>query len=100
MILVIAVGNRVIFDRAVRARRMAWSGALTARHLACDAALTSILFCLAIYGAGCGSGSASVAPQPIVTPSGTSTITITTAAMSPTQQPLQLPPIQLTLTVK
>jgi 6-phosphogluconolactonase (cycloisomerase 2 family) len=100
MILVIAVGNRGIFDRAVRARRMAWSGALTARHLACDAALTSILFCLAICGAGCGSGSASVAPQPIVTPSGTSTITITTAAMSPTQQPLQLPPIQLTLTVK
>ncbi len=72
-----------------------------AGHLACCGALATILLCSAIYAAGCGSGSASVAPPPpIVTPSGTSTITVTPSAMSPTQQPLQLPPIQLTLTVK
>ena len=50
---------------------------------------------------GCGGGSAAVAPPPpIVTPSGTSTIVITPSAMSVSGQPLQLQPIQLTLTVK
>ncbi len=61
---------------------------------------TAILLCSTIYATGCGSGSAVTPPPPIVTPSGTSTIIITMSAMSPTQQPLQLQPIQLTLTVK
>lgn len=77
--------------------------AFRGRRLACGAALASILLCSAIYAAGCGStGSITTTTPPpvIVTPSGTSTITVTMTAMSTTQQPLQLPPIQLTLTVK
>jgi hypothetical protein len=57
---------------------------------------------LAIFGAcaGCGGGGASSSPQvQIVTPQGTSTITITPSAKNAAGQPLQLPPIQLTLTV-
>ena len=76
-----------------RARRIAWSGALTAT-----------LLCSMIYAAGCGtgSGSASVAavPPSIFTPTGTSTILITPTAMSSTGKTLQLQPIQLTLTVQ
>ena len=61
------------------------------------AAILSITFVLA----GCGGGSASVTPPPpVITPSGTSTITISLSATSSTGQPLQLQPIQLTLTVK
>jgi hypothetical protein len=89
LLLVIIARNRQMFDGGLRFRRFAWSGALTA----------AILFCSLIYSTGCGS-SATTTPPPIVTPPGTSTITITMSAMSPTQQPLQLPPIQLTLTVK
>ena len=75
--------------------------ALGNMRLACAGGLTVILLSSAIYSAGCGSSSAvTTAPPPLVTPSGTSTITIAMTAMSPTQQPLQLPPIQLTLTVK
>ena len=57
---------------------------------------------LALFStAGCGGGStATVPPPPIVTPQGTSTLTITPTAMSTTGKPLQLQPIQLTLTVK
>jgi len=39
-------------------------------------------------------------PPSIVTPPGTSTITIAPTAVSASGQPLQLPPIQLTLIVK
>jgi|GEM_PF-807337 len=52
--------------------------------------------------AGCGGGSSSVtptSPPPIVTPQGTSTITITPGATSLGGKPLQLAPMQLTLTV-
>ncbi len=71
------------------------------RRLACRGALATALFCTAIYAASCGSTSAvTTTPLPLVTPSGTSTITISLSAMSTTQQPLQLPPIQLTLIVK
>ena len=60
----------------------------------------AFLCTLALFNvAGCGGGSASVTP-PVITPSGNSTITVTPSAMSSTGQPLQLSPIQLTLTVK
>ncbi len=49
--------------------------------------------------AGCGGGSSTPPPAQIVTPQGTSTITITPSAKSASGQPLQLPSIQLTLTV-
>jgi 6-phosphogluconolactonase (cycloisomerase 2 family) len=90
LVSVVAAGSRWVLDSAVRPRRLAWSGALTA-----------ILFCSVTY-AGCGgsSSSPSVTPPPIITPPGTSTITITPTAMSSSGQPLQLPTIPLTLTVK
>ena len=65
------------------------------------AVLSAAIFCLPFAFAGCGGGSAAVTPPPpVVTPSGTSTITISLTATSSTGQPLQLQPIQLTLTVK
>jgi hypothetical protein len=101
LVFAMAFKNRSAIDNAVRTDHMPWSGALTVRRLACSSAIAAIFLCSTIYAAGCGSGSATVAPPPpLVTPSGTSTITIITTAISPTQQPLQLPPIELTLTVK
>jgi hypothetical protein len=64
--------------------------------------LTVIALCTLIQLAGCGGGSAGAAsavPAPLTTPSGTSTITVTLSAMSASGKPLQLQPIQLTLTV-
>jgi hypothetical protein len=84
---------------AVIARNRSTFAALSARGLA-TGALTTILLCSVVYSAGCGSGSVATMPPPIITPPGTSSIIISMSAMSPTQQPLQLPPIQLTLTVK
>ncbi len=86
--------NRWMFDSLPRARRLAWSGALAA-----------IFLCSVIHAAGCGGASTaitqpSITPPPVITPSGTSTILVTPTAMSSTGQPLQLEPIQLTLTVK
>jgi hypothetical protein len=72
------------------------------RFVVCGA-FTATIFCVIVGVAGCGGGSAAIqAPPPsaIVTPSGTSTIVITPSAMSLSGQPLQLQPIQLTLTVK
>ena len=64
--------------------------------------LSSAILCIMFAVAGCGGGSVSIAPPPppLVTPSGTSTITVSLSATSSTNQPLQLQPIQLTLTVK
>jgi 6-phosphogluconolactonase (cycloisomerase 2 family) len=62
------------------------------------ASVVILLFC----SAGCGGGNASApAPQTpqVVTPQGTSTITVTPSATSVNGKPLQLQPIQLTLTV-
>lgn len=66
------------------------------------AVLSAAIFCIPFVLAGCGGGSASTTPPPaqIVTPSGTSTIVISLSANSSSGQPLQLQPIQLTLTVK
>jgi hypothetical protein len=89
-VLLLAIArDRLMFDSALRARRLASCGALAAT-----------LLCTVLYAAACGSTASltTTAPPRVVTPSGTSTITM--SAMSPTQQPLQLPPMQLTLTVK
>jgi len=84
------MGYRRAFEDTAHARRMALSGALAA-----------VLSYAALSVGGCGGGgTAAIAPSPIITPAGTSTIVITPAAMSSTGQPLQLQPIQLTLTVK
>jgi hypothetical protein len=63
--------------------------------------LVVMVTCAAASLGGCGGGSSGVlvTPPPVITPAGTSTIVITPTAMSATGQPLQLPPIQLTLTV-
>ena len=63
--------------------------------------LFAAIFCILFAAAGCGGGNAAMTtPPPVITPSGTSTITISLSATSSTGQPLQLQPIQLTLTVK
>jgi len=93
LLLLIIGKSRSILDSAFRARRLARSGGLAA-----------ILLCSVIYAAGCGSSVTTtpppVTPPAIVTPSGTSAIIITLTAMSSSGQPLQLPTLQLTLTVK
>ena len=90
LLLVLVARNRISLNSTFQSRRLAWNGVLT-----------GLLICSASYSAGCGSSSAvTTTPPPIVTPLGTSIISITMSAMSPTQQPLQLPPIQLTLIVK
>lgn len=70
--------------------------------LSFNAAIASIAIFLLLGAAGCGGGSTSIStPQtpPVVTPQGTSTITITPSAISISGKPLQMQPIQLTLTV-
>jgi centrosomal CEP192-like protein len=75
-----------------------------ARRLAFASAGTAIVF-LAMSGVmltatGCGGGGAATTiPPPVVTPQGTSKIIVAPSANSSTGQPLQLQPIQLTLTV-
>jgi Abnormal spindle-like microcephaly-assoc'd, ASPM-SPD-2-Hydin len=71
------------------------------RRLTIYSALPAAVFCVLLGVAGCGGGSAAVLTSAaIITPTGTSTIAITPTAMSSSGQPLQLQPIQLTLTVK
>jgi hypothetical protein len=66
-----------------------------------SAVLATFVFCVVAGVSGCGGGSAAlVTPPPVITPSGTSTITVSMSAMSSSGQPLQLQPLQLTLTVK
>jgi len=75
--------------------------AMRKNRLALCGALSTAILCITFALAGCGGGSASITPPPpIVTPAGTSTITISLSATSSAGQPLQLQPIQLTLTVK
>lgn len=83
--------NAHVLSPAARKSRLALCGVLSAA-----------IFCLTFVLAGCGGGSAALTPPPpqIVTPSGTSSITISLSANSSSGQPLQLQPIQLTLTVK
>ncbi|MGC2890338.1 MAG: choice-of-anchor D domain-containing protein [Candidatus Acidiferrum sp.] len=75
---------------------------LRAGRLAFGRAFATIAVILVLATAGCGGGSTSVAAPPppqIVTPQGSFNIVVTPAAASATGQPLQLQPIQLTLTV-
>lgn len=83
--------NPRAFQIAIRKDRLALCGILSAAIL-----------CITFALAGCGGGSSAVTtqPPPVITPSGTSTITISLSASSSSGQPLQLQPIQLTLTVK
>jgi hypothetical protein len=78
-----------------RAKRFSSAGAFAA-------AILLAMSCAIWACAGCGGGSAAVtAPSQtqLVTPQGTSAIIVTPAAMSAGGKPLQLQPIQLTLTV-
>lgn len=73
------------------------------RRLAFGGAFATIAVFLVLATAGCGGGSTTVAAPPppqAVRPQGSSTIVITPSAMSASAKPLQLQPIQLTLTVK
>jgi hypothetical protein len=88
--LFLIMGYRRAFEETTHPRRMAL-----------NVALVAVLSYATLSVGGCGGGSAAaIAPQTIITPTGTSTIVITPTAMSSTGQPLQLQPIQLTLTVK
>ena len=75
------------------------------RRRALSSAVSAIIFLMmlgAIWAAaGCGGGSAmlTTAPPQIVTPQGHFTIIVTPSATSANDKPLQLQPIQLTLTV-
>lgn len=78
-----------------------FSPAVLKSRLALCEVLSAAILCITFALTGCGGGSAAVTPPPpVITPSGTSTITISLSAASSTGQPLQLQPIQLTLTVK
>ena len=66
-------------------------------------ALATFPLLLTLGLVACGGGSSHVITPPpvqVVTPAGTSTITITPTATSSTGKPIQLAPIQLTLTVQ
>jgi hypothetical protein len=74
-------------------RRLAFANAYAAAALLATLAAT-------VTAAGCGGGSAAITPPPpIVTPPGQSAIVIAPSATSVNGKPLQLPTIQLTLTV-
>ena len=88
--LLVIIGCRGTIKDTAHTRRMALSGALVA-----------VLSYAALSVGGCDGGStAVVTPATIVMPLGNSTIVITLSQTSSTGQPLQLQPIQLTLTVR
>jgi Domain of unknown function (DUF1929)/Legume lectin domain/PKD domain len=73
-------------------------GSLSSRQLACTTGI--LVLVLAASGiAGCNGGSSTGPVNPVGTRAGTYTLTLTPSATSPTGQPLQLTPIQLTLIV-
>ena len=73
---------------------------LAKRHVGLTVAVPLLVVFAALALAGCGGGTASSPTPQIVTPQGTTMLTVTPSATSSTGQPLQLQPIQLTLTVK
>lgn len=95
VILLLMLGLRANYGWNARPRRLALGGVY--------AATAFFLILGVIFAAtGCGGGSTTAAapqlPQ-VVTQQGTSMITITPSATSASGKPLQLQPIQLTLTV-
>jgi len=75
---------------------------LAPRHRALASALAAVACISLISAAGCGGGSSQASvtpPPPVITPQGTSTLTITPSATNSAGKPLQLAPVQLTLTV-
>jgi hypothetical protein len=84
------------------ARELSENATITGTFAFRGPALTVALAVALVFtvSAGCGGGgTAAVQAVQIVTPPGTSTITVTPSAKSTSGQPLQLPAIQLTLTV-
>ncbi len=87
----------VLFARGAKRHQI-----LRSRRLAFGGVFALMAAFLMLGTGGCGGGSTSPpAPQTpqVVTPQGTSIITVTPSATSPSGKPLQLQPIQLTLTV-
>jgi hypothetical protein len=96
----LAVGVLLLFLIALAARR---DMGLRARRLAFGGAFATIAVLLVLTTAGCGSGSTNVAAPPppqVITPQGSFNIVVTPSALSASGQPLQLQPIQLSLTIK
>ena len=94
-LLTVAAGI-LLFCFVFYARRIATQ---QPRRLALAGAIATLLLVVGLGSAGCGGGAATVLPPPVITPLGTSTITVTPSATSASGKPLQLQPIQLTLTV-
>jgi hypothetical protein len=87
----------VILPLTRRTVRISWP---RTRRISLTFAAGTIAILVLTTLAGCGGGSyVTTTPPHIITPQGTSTITITPSASSLSGKPLQLPPIQLTLTV-
>jgi hypothetical protein len=75
---------------------------MRSRRLVLGTVFAAITMSMLFATAGCGGGSTSIAaprPPAIVTPQGISMIAVTPSATSTSGKPLQLQPIQLTLTV-
>jgi hypothetical protein len=92
LLLILAFGTKR--DSETPLRRRAFSSAASA-------IIFLMMLCAIWTAAGCGGGSAmlTTAPPQIVTPQGQFTIIVTPSATSANGKPLQLQPIQLTLTV-
>lgn len=90
-------GLTALFLLAIYARR---GFNVNPRRLALGGAFPCAILLVALGLGGCGGGTSAITqPPPVVTPQGTSTITVTPSATSSSGKPLQLQPIQLTLTV-
>jgi hypothetical protein len=86
----------------IRAKRGPYTQPRRGAFPAASAAIVLLaLLGVMLTAAGCGGGSAAITTPspPLTTPQGTSKIIVAPSAMSANGQPLQLPPIQLTLTV-
>ncbi|MHB8503580.1 MAG: hypothetical protein ACYDHE_21875, partial [Candidatus Acidiferrales bacterium] len=98
LLLLLSMGFSATRDSSRWPRRHAFGGAASVTALLTT---TCLILSAILTAAGCGGGSSAITTPPqIVTPQGTSNIVVTPAAKSVNGQPLQLQPIQLTLTVK
>lgn len=91
----------VLFRLALAENSSALKGRAAWNRITLCRVASAAIICLTLALSGCGGGSTSVAPPPpTVTPSGTFPLTIAPSRNSSAGQPLQLPPVQLTLIVK